>query len=168
VNQTEDASYREFVVARMEPLRRTAYLLCGNWHTGDDLVSIVLSKLYRRWRRIERLANTDAYVRRMLLNAWLDERRRARWREVLVPSPAEEAGLDLLDSGVTERMRVMSLLGELPPRRRSVLVLRFFQDLSVEETAELLGVSPGTVKSQTARALSYLRERLSIDITVTE
>lgn len=84
---TDIESYREYVGARLEPLRRTAYLLCGDWHTADDLVSTALVKLLRHWRRVSAMENPDAYVRRTLLRAWLDERRRpwrreAAWAEV--------------------------------------------------------------------------------------
>src|SRR5688500_7362584 len=72
-------SYRDYVTARMDGLRRTAYLLCGDWHTADDLVSTTLVKLYRHWRRVSIMDNRDAYARRVLLRVWLDERRRP-WR----------------------------------------------------------------------------------------
>src|SRR5207244_2674313 len=93
-----------------------------------------------------------------LLRVWLDERRRP-WRreytQAVVPDLAAQPGYDVAD-----RMAVLALLAELPARRRAVLVLRFFCDLSVEETAEALGCTTGTVKSQTARALAVLRARL--------
>jgi RNA polymerase sigma-70 factor (sigma-E family) len=146
------------VASRLDQLRRTAYLLCGDWHTADDLVSTALVKLLRHWRRVSAMDNIDAYVRRMLLRAWLDERRRPWRREharAQVPETAARPGYDVAD-----RMAVLALLAELPARRRAVLVLRFFCDLSVEETAEALGCATGTVKSQTARALDALRTRL--------
>ena len=135
-------AYREFVSARMDQWRRTAYLLCGDWHTADDLVSTALVKLYRHWTRIAVMDNPEAYVRRMLLRAWLDERRRPWRRE---------------HSRAADHLAVLGLLAQLPARRRAVLVLRYFCDLSVEETAEVLGCSTGTVKSQSARALDTLR-----------
>ncbi|MGW5671666.1 SigE family RNA polymerase sigma factor [Micromonospora sp. NPDC003776] len=157
--------YREYVAARLEPLRRTAYLLCGDWHTADDLVSTALVKLLRHWRRVSVMDSPDAYVRRTLLRVWLDERRRpwrreSAWAEV--PDRADRAHTD----DTVERLAILALLAELPPRRRAVLVLRYFCDLSVEETARELGCSPGTVKSQAARAMEALRERL-IGVPVT-
>jgi len=154
---TDEAGYREFVATRMDGLRRTAYLLCGDWHTADDLTSTALVKLLRHWRRISAMEQPDAYVRRMLLRAWLDERRRPWRREhaTAVLPPARASTVD-----PTERLAVLALLAELPPRRRAVLVLRYFCDLSVEETAQTLGCTTGTVKSQTARALQALRARL--------
>ena len=155
---TDVAGYREYVTGRMDRLRRTAYLLCGDWHTADDLVSTALVKLLRHWSRVSAMENIDAYARRVLLRAWLDERRRPWRREQFraqVPDRAASPGYDVAD-----RLAVLELLAHLPARRRAVLVLRFFCDLSVEETAEALGCTTGTVKSQTARGLSALRTRL--------
>ncbi|MFG1778693.1 SigE family RNA polymerase sigma factor [Micromonospora sp. NPDC049051] len=151
--------YREYVVARLEPLRRTAYLLCGDWHTADDLVSTALVKLLRHWRRVSRMDSPDAYVRRTLLRVWLDERRRP-WRREASWAEVPDAAVGSATDGAAERLTVLALLAELPPRRRAVLVLRYFCDLSVEETARELGCTTGTVKSQSARAIEALRGRL--------
>lgn len=157
----DEAGFREFVSIRLDGLRRTAYLLCADWHTADDLVSVALVKLLRHWRRVSSMDNPDAYVRRILLRAWLDERRRPWRREHATALPPETAAAR---DDPESRLEIMDRLADLPPRRRAVLVLRFFCDLSVAETATLLGVSEGTVKSQTARALDTLRS--SWDITV--
>jgi RNA polymerase sigma-70 factor (sigma-E family) len=150
----------------MERWRRTAYLLCGNWHTADDLLSTALVKLFRQWKRASAMEQPEAYMRRILLNAWLDERRRPWRREHAYADPPDR--VDPADpSRATERLAMIQLLDELPPRRRAVLVLRFFCDLSVEECADLLGVSTGTIKSQTARALDTLRAMLA-DVTIPE
>jgi RNA polymerase sigma-70 factor (sigma-E family) len=151
-------AYREYVTARLEPLRRTAYLLCGDWHTADDLVSVALTKLFRQWRRVSAMDNIDAYVRRTMLNAWLDERRRP-WRREQPTGEVPDRRVSGPDSA--RRIALMAYLDELPPRRRAVLVLRYFCDLSVEETADALCCSAGTVKSQTSRALDTLRGRLT-------
>ena len=152
------AGYREYVSGRLDRLRRTAYLLCGDWHTADDLVSTALVKLLKHWRRVSAMDNIDAYARRVLLRAWLDERRRPWRREHARAELPDVPAIARYD--VAERMAVVALLAELPARRRAVLVLRFFCDLSVEETAEALGCTTGTVKSQTARGLDTLRTRL--------
>jgi RNA polymerase sigma-70 factor (sigma-E family) len=157
MRMTPEQSYREYVAGNLERLRRTAFLLCGDWHTADDLASTVLVKLYRHWRRAARFEHLDAYVRRMLLHAWLDERRRP-WRRETATESLPDASAPSPDSD--RRLAVLSLLGSLPPRRRAVLVLRYFCDLSVEETAAALGCSAGTVKSQTARALESLRAHI--------
>jgi RNA polymerase sigma-70 factor (sigma-E family) len=161
---SDDADgYREWVGSRLDGLRRTAYLLCGDWHTADDLVSTALVALLRHWRRVQGMAHPDAYARQVLLRAWLDERRRPWRRERSWAEPPEP---DLADhrhdrpagpESALDRLTLLQYLDRLPPRRRAVLVLRYFCELTVEETAEALGISPGTVKSQTARALDTLR-----------
>ena len=155
---TDESGYREFVGTRMDGLRRTAYLLCGDWHMADDLTSTALVKLLRHWRRVSAMEQPDAYLRRMLLRAWLDERRRPWRRERSTPVLPERPEQSTGDSA--DRLAILALLAGLPPRRRAVLVLRYFCDLSVEETAEALGCTTGTVKSQTARGLDALRARL--------
>jgi RNA polymerase sigma-70 factor (sigma-E family) len=152
-----DREYREFVAARLSRLRRTAYLLCRDWHTADDLVSITLTKLYRHWARACASRNMDAYVRGMLARAWLDERRRPWRREVATADPPDRPMDEAAHSAIVHRDALLALLGSLPPRQRSVVVLRYYCDLSVEETAEALKVSSGTVKSQSARGLDLLR-----------
>jgi RNA polymerase sigma-70 factor (sigma-E family) len=155
VKRSEENAYREYVTARMEVMRRTAYLLCRDWHTADDLVSITLSKLYKHWSRISQQTAIDAYTRKVLLRTWLDEKRRPWRRE----QPTEELPElpDLTEFAVVNRAQLLDLLDGLPPRRRAAVVLRLYLDLSVEETAEILGCSVGTVKSQTARGLDTLR-----------
>jgi RNA polymerase sigma-70 factor (sigma-E family) len=158
VRDTDEEAYREYVVARLDWLRRTAYLLCHDWHTADDLVSTALLKLYRGWSTAQRADNLDAYARRTLLRTWLDERRRP-WRRELatgeVPDRPAPPAAGAPDQGLID------LLRGLPERRRAVLVLRFYCDMSVEETAALLGVSVGTVKSTTARALGAMRHTMT-------
>ncbi|NUT52887.1 MAG: SigE family RNA polymerase sigma factor [Saccharothrix sp.] len=155
MKRSEENLYREYVTARMEPLRRTAYLLCRDWHMADDLVSITISKLYRHWARVGGMAGLDAYVRKVLLRTWLDEKRRPWRREQSVEELPELPTAD--EFAVVDRAQLLDLLDGLPPRRRAAVVLRLYLDLSVEETAEILGCSVGTVKSQTARGLDTLR-----------
>jgi RNA polymerase sigma-70 factor (sigma-E family) len=153
VKVAEEATFRDYVSTRMERLRRTAFLYCRDWHTADDLVGTTLVKLYQHWHRAQRAGSLDAYVHGMLAHAWLDERRRPWRRERSVPELPEfiEPGTPASDGDL------LALLAHLPPRRRACLVLRFYCDLSVEQTAEILGISPGTVKSQTARGIAALR-----------
>ncbi|RKN48206.1 SigE family RNA polymerase sigma factor [Micromonospora endolithica] len=139
--------YREYVAARLEPLRRTAYLLCGDWHTADDLVSTALLKLLRHWRRVSMMDHPDAWVRRTLLRVWLDECRRP-WRREASWADVPDAVVRSSSEGTADRLTLLALLAELPPRRRAVLVLRYFCDLSVEETARELGCTTGTVKNR--------------------
>jgi RNA polymerase sigma-70 factor (sigma-E family) len=160
VRRAEEDEYREYVVARMDRLRRIAYLLCHDWHTADDLVSVTIGKLYRSWSHARGANSLDAYVRTILMRSWLDELRRPWRREYVTDElpdhPAEERS-DLLD-----RATLLDLLAGLTPRRRAAVVLRFYLDLSVDETAEVLGCSAGTVKSLTARGLEAMRMRAGI------
>ncbi len=156
MRQSDEHDYREFVLSRLDRLRRTAYLLCRDWHTADDLVSITLGRLYRHWTRVRETTNPDAYVRTILTRAWLDELRRPWRRENLTDAPPDRPR-EVPLGAISDRTELAALLTALPPRQRAVVVLRFYCDLSVAETAELLGISKGTVKSQTARGLEILR-----------
>ncbi|GAA3455476.1 SigE family RNA polymerase sigma factor [Dactylosporangium matsuzakiense] len=155
MRQSEADDFRSYVAVRMDRWRRTAYLLCQDWHASDDLVSILVAKLYQHWGRVAVADNRDAYAQRMLTRVWLDERRRP-WAREQPQERLPETGYDTVD-GVTDRDRLGRLLAGLGRRQRAVVVLRFYLDYSVEETAELLGISPGTVKSQSARALQAVR-----------
>ncbi len=157
MRRSDEAHYRDFVVARLDRLRRSAYLLCRDWHMADDLVSITLTKLYRNWRRANEAASLDGYVRSMLAHAWVDETRRSWRREDSTAEPPEVASLAVPAEAVLDRAGLAKLLTELPNRQRAVIVLRFYCDMSVAETADVLGVSEGTVKSQSARGLELLR-----------
>ncbi len=156
----EDA-FVAYYAAKGDMLRRTAFALCGDWHLAEDLTQTVFIKLYRVWRRIDRHDVLDQYARRVLLRAFLDQGRRPWRRESSAPpeSPAlDEARWE--DRGIDDRIALRAALLGLPKRRRAVLVLRFWADLSVDQVAEILECPPGTVKSLTARGLQDLRARL--------
>jgi RNA polymerase sigma-70 factor (sigma-E family) len=155
MRREDERAFRDFVAGRMERLRRTAYLLCRDWYTADDLVSITLTKLYRHWQRAQAASNLDAYVRGMLARAWLDELRRP-WRREIATADLPDTAATLPDR-TSDRAALAALLDTLPPRQRAVVILRFYCDLSVAETAEALGVSEGTVKSHASRGLDLLR-----------
>jgi RNA polymerase sigma-70 factor (sigma-E family) len=163
VNRSEEAAYRDYVTSRMDIMRRVAYLLCRDWHTADDLVSIAISKLYRHWPRVNGSHGVDAYVRRILLRVWLDEKRRP-WRRREEPTERLPELESVAEYRVVDREHLLDLLDGLPKRRRAAVVLRLYCDLSVEETAEILGVTAGTVKSQTARGLDTLRARAGVNV----
>jgi len=157
---TDHEGYRDYVSGRIDQWRRTAYLLCSDWHKADDLVSTALVRLLRHWTRASAMENIDAYVRRILLRAWLDERRRPwrrEWSRATLPELPADPGGD-----VDDRIALLTYLAALPPRRRAVIVLRYFCDLSVEDTAAAMECSTGTVKSQTARALESLRGQFGL------
>lgn len=163
MRRSQEHDYREYVVARHDTLRRTAYLLCRDWHLADDLVSVTLTKLYRNWSRAQAARSLDAYVRGILTHAWLDELRRPWRREEstrdLPERPATDAAraTDAAQAAVADRAELGRLLDALPPRQRAVVVLRFYCDLSVADTAEILGVTEGTVKAHASRGLELLR-----------
>ena len=151
MRRADEDDYRDYVLPRLDRWRRTAYLLCRDWHAADDLVSITLARLYRSWGRAREATSLYGYVR-----GWLDEHRRSWRREDSTAHPPDLVTLDPHRT-VTDRIELTKLLTVLPPRQRAVVVLRFYCDMSVAETAELLGVSEGTVKSQSARGLEILR-----------
>jgi RNA polymerase sigma-70 factor (sigma-E family) len=156
----DEDGFREFVAAQLTPLRKLAYVTCGDWHTAEDAVATALAKLYPRWDRLDR---PDLYAKTMVFRAAIDERRRP-WRrersagdampEVLERDPAVDTD---------ERLRLRAALREVSPRQRAALVLRYYSGLSLEETATVLRCSVGTAKSQTSRGLSRLREVLAAD-----
>jgi RNA polymerase sigma-70 factor (sigma-E family) len=154
-----EPDYTTYVHARLPELRRAGYLLCGDWDRGDDVVQRTLTELYVQWSRASRADNLDAYVRTMLYRRFLDERRRPWWTRVhLSDSPPDTAAPPDPEPGLDIDLR--AALMRVPPRQRAVLVLRFFHDQSVEQTAETLRCGTGTVKSQTARGLARLRQLL--------
>ncbi|GLW91663.1 SigE family RNA polymerase sigma factor [Actinokineospora globicatena] len=156
-----DDEFTEFVAHRSTALLRTAYLLCGGDRAAaEDLLQDVLERVYAKHRRVR--GGLEPYVRAALANASAN-RWRARSRRVS-EAPLEHAGEQRVgghEREVLERDQVAKALGSLPSRMRAVLVLRFFDDLSEADTAAALGVSPGTVKSQTARGVARLRELLA-------
>jgi RNA polymerase sigma-70 factor (sigma-E family) len=152
-----DREFTAYVAARAPALRRVAYLLCGDWHRAEDLTQSALARLYLAWSRARRTGAIDRYARRIVVRVFLDERRRLWRREVptaVLPEPPVAAHTS------EDRLVVLEALDLVPPRQRAALVLRFWEDLSVAETAEALGCSEGTVKSQTARGLAALRQHL--------
>ena len=165
MSRAHEGAFRAFALSRRASLRRTAFLLCGDWHQADDLVQSALVKLYVAWPRIRSGEQPDAYTHRVLVRCYLDERRRPWRRE----SPVEFID----DSGAAARptdelLDLRAALTRLPRRQRATLLLRFWVDASVAQTADALGCSEGTVKSQTARALNTLRELLGDPALVTE
>jgi RNA polymerase sigma-70 factor (sigma-E family) len=155
----DEAAYGEYVGTRRRALLRTAFLLTGDWHAAEDLVQETLAKLYVAWRRVRRHDDVDAYARRTLLNAYIDSTRRSWRREHAVDTVPDGIGdgdpADRPDPGV--RHQLLTALAAVPPKQRAVLVLRFWEDLSVEQVADLLECSTGNVKSQSSRGLDKLR-----------
>jgi RNA polymerase sigma-70 factor (sigma-E family) len=160
-----EGEFVEYYNAQARQLRRTAFLLCGDWHLAEDLTQIVFTKLYQSWSRIENRDAVDGYARRTLLRVFLDERRRPWRREFsTVPGSASLDAVTQAEMPAGEGAVLRTALLKVPERRRAVLVLRFWLDLSIEQTAELLGCSTGTVRSQASRGLNDLRRVLGRDL----
>ena len=155
MSATKDQEYVEYVSVALGRLQRAAYLLCGDAHRADDIVQSTLIGVYLRWSKIRTVDNLDGYVHRILVRRYLDEARRS-WARVLLawrtPESATPAGL-----GVEDVDAVRTALAALSKGQRSVLVLRYFCDMSVQETATALNCSVGSVKSQTSRGLAAMR-----------
>lgn len=157
---TNATEFAEFASAASPRLRRMAFLMCGNWHTAEDLTQTALAKVFASWPRVRRQEAVHAYTTRTLVNTYLADRRLRRNGEVLTDRlPDRPAG----GPAPEDRIVVLDALATLPPRSRAVVILRYWADLNVEQAAAVLGCSPGTVKSQTARALSRLRDTLGSD-----
>lgn len=153
----QEDRFQEFVRARWSHLVRTAYLLTGDAHHAEDLTQTALAKAYRSWRRVAGSDNPEAYVRRMLVTCNSDRFRKRRVKESLTDAPPERAGRDEAVARVDERGALLDALSGLPPRQRAVIVMRYWEDLSEAEVAEVLGCSQGTVKSQASKGLAKLR-----------
>lgn len=154
-----DADFTAYLQARQAALLRTAYLLTGDQHQAEDLVQTAFAKLYLAWDRVRDRESVDAYVRRILVNehnslwrrAW---KRNERATDVLPEVPVTDA----YDDGTSTAL--WAAVQTLPRKARAVLVLRYYEQLTEAETADVLGISIGTVKSQTSRALAALRTDL--------
>ncbi|SBT47112.1 SigE family RNA polymerase sigma factor [Micromonospora auratinigra] len=150
-------TFEEFVTARGGTLLRFALMLTGDRHQAEDLVQSVLAKAYVRWARVAAMAQPEAYLKQVLVNENLRWWRRRSSRETPVAEPADgPAGSDG-PGAYAAREAAWALLGRLPRRQRAVLVLRYYEDLADTQIAEILGCTPGTVRSQAARALATLR-----------
>ncbi|GAA3524511.1 SigE family RNA polymerase sigma factor [Nocardioides daeguensis] len=153
----DDSEFVAFAQGSRDRLRRTAYLLCGDWDRAADHVQDALIRVYVAWPRLTRAGREYAYARRALVSVVLDHARRRSSSELVVePDVHRPDGVDVAEL-VSARETLLQVMAELPPRQRACVVLRYFDDLSVADTAKALGCSEGTVKSQTARALDRLR-----------
>ena len=152
----DDSDFSAFAAACRPALRRTAYLVCGDWERAADVTQEALIRVYVAWPRLDKDPGLRAYARRAVISVAIEQARRRSSREV----PTTHAGDRVVDDctgQVDDRLLLMSALAELPARQRACVVLRFYEDLGVEAVAEVLGCRPGTVKSQTARGLDALR-----------
>jgi RNA polymerase sigma-70 factor (sigma-E family) len=163
-----DADFAAYLQARQASVLRTAYLLTGDRHTAEDLVQTAFAKLYLAWDRVRDQGSMDGYLRRILVNENNSLWRRG-WKKrehVTDELPEPVPHVDQHDDGRSGAL--WDLVQTLPKKARAVLVLRYYEELSEAETAEVLGISVGTVKYQTSRALAALRERTPADLNPQE
>ena len=153
--------FEDFVQRRGTHLLRVAYLLTRDPQLAEDLVQSVLLEAYRKWSRVSKARDADAYVQRMLVNTYLNWTRRRSWHEQPVPDHlihgSGPSGESTGETAVLQAERMRELLGGLPPRARVVLVLRYYLDLDDTAIAEYLGITPSSVRATASRALGALR-----------
>ena len=165
---SRDEEFAAYMQARQASLMRTAYLLTGDRHNAEDLVQTSLAKLYLAWDKVRERDSIDGYVRRIMVNEnnslWRRGWKKREHATDELPEPTPH--LDRHHDGRSDAL--WDLVQTLPKKARAVLVLRYYEELSEAETAEVLGISVGTVKSQTSRALAALRERTPADLNPQE
>jgi RNA polymerase sigma-70 factor (sigma-E family) len=159
MREDKDAEYTTYVTARLATLHRAAFLLSGGDRVrADEIVQVTITKLYQHWRKASRADDLDAYVHRMLVHANIDERRGSWARVWLLPKQDDAVRGAGEDYGkVDDRALVVAALRTLPPRQRAVVVLRFLLDRPIEQVAQIMRCSEGTVKSHASRGLAALR-----------
>ncbi|MER7562957.1 SigE family RNA polymerase sigma factor [Streptomyces sp. NPDC048523] len=159
--QARDEEFQSFVIGRWPRLMRTAFLLTGEQHAAEDLVQSTLERAYVAWRRVGSADDPEAYVRRVMINAHARKHRR-KLREFL--ARGDDFGLvrEVADTGdriaqADDRGALLTALAQLPPRQREAVVLRYWEDLTETQTAEAMGCSVGSVKSNAAKGIAKLR-----------
>lgn len=165
MRQSEREEFDAFVVGAWARLFRTAHALTGNRQDAEDMLQNAFVKAYSNWRKVRRADSPEAYVHRIVTNETISAWRR-RWRQVerstdTLPETRSDGPAD----AVSSRATMWSAIQDLPPRQRAIVVLRYYEDLSERDIAQVLGVSPGTVKSQARTALRSLRRHLQPQTT---
>ena len=161
MQDTDEAEFRSFVAARQTALLRTAFLLTGSWHSGEDLLQTALTKTYLAWPRIKDKSLAERYVRTTMSRTAVSWWRR-RWTDEHATDELPEVAVE--DPSYDTREELWRALNTLPARQRAVLVLRFYEDLTEAGIADVLGCSTGSVKSHASRGLKALRERLGDNV----
>ena len=159
----DEPGFRAWTAVRLPALRRKAALLCGDWHRADDLVQDTLIAVYAGWPRIARGSNVDAYANRVLVSKFIDEKRRPWRREHTVdavPDTADPRSTRAFEDVDGPDALLAAALAELPAGQRAVVVLRFTDDLSVDEIARAMNLPSGTVKSRLSRGTESVRAHL--------
>lgn len=155
-----DAEFVEYASAAAARLHRFAFLLCHDWHLAQDLTQTALAKCYVSWSKVERAGNRDAYIRKVLVRTFLDHQRRRSSSEIAMPEP--DASGSYRESPDL-RLTLIEALAQLPAPQRAMVVLRYWEDQTIEGTARTLGLSTAVVQRQTLRALDRLRVLLQDD-----
>lgn len=158
MSASREAEFTVYVQARTPWLRRVAYLLCQDPQAADDLVQIAITRLFRHWEKASAANSIDAYVRTILVRCYLSEQRTTWARRVSLFAADHDVPVKPID--LDAAIDVRAALKKLPPRQRATLVLRFYCDLSVEQAAQELNCTTGTIKSQTSKGLGALRRVL--------
>lgn len=158
VKPADEADFRAFVAARSRSLLWFAHVLTGDAHLAEDVVQTALAKTALAWPRVRRKDNPEGYVRRAIVTTHLNALRRKPWREQPREAIPDDMSAADPEQELDERDAMWTALAELPPKQRAVLVLRYYEDLSEADIADVLNCSRGTVKSQAAKGLSRLRE----------
>lgn len=156
-----DPDFTAYATQAASRLRDTAYLMCRDWHLADDLTQTALTKLYLAWPRVSKVEDVDAYARKVLLRSFLDHRRRRSASEVVTATFDDAATTDSADL----RLTLVDALALLKPRDRAILVLRYWEDYSVEQVASLLAIREGAVRTRSQRALAKLRIVLNEELS---
>jgi len=153
----DDSAYTEFASAVAPRLFRSALLMCGDWHLAEDLVQTTLGKLYIAWHKVQRADSAEAYARGTLTKTYLSHKRVRRNAEL----PSVDLGVDRAIPTTPDRLELFEALRALDPVDRAVVVLRYWEDRSVSETAGAVGLSEGAVRTRASRALARLRAELT-------
>jgi RNA polymerase sigma-70 factor (sigma-E family) len=161
---SRDEEFVEFARDQAAGLRRTAFLLCRDWHLAQDLTQTALAKLYVAWGRVHSADSAGGYARTVLLRVFLDHQRRRSTRETVLEHPPDGLRDARVDPEPELRLTLLDALGRLSPRDRAIVVLRYWEDHSVDSVAAMLGISPSVVKTQSMRCLARLRELLGEDL----
>ncbi len=156
----DDAAFTEFVATRSVSLLRTAYLLTGDRHLAEDLLQTALIRAYPLWGGVREPRAAESYVRTAMVRTLISWRQRHAWSRERVSADPPDVETPADGDNVDARVRLWPIVLALPPRQRAVIVLRYYEDLTESQTAEVLGCSIGAIKSHNARALRTLRARL--------
>ncbi len=156
----DQAEFTAYATQAVPRLRATAFLMCRDWHLADDLTQNALTKLFLAWSKVSKAEDVDAYARKVLLRSYLDHHRRRATTEVVTSTFDGAAAGESPDL----RMTLVDALRLLKPQDRAVVVLRYWEDYSVEQVAAMLDLREATVRARSMRALGKLREALGEDL----